>query len=800
MNDLRYALRTLRASRGFTLAAILTLALGIGANTAVFSVVNGVLLKALPFGEPERIVRVFTIAPDARRSGHSAGDFRDLQQENQSLAALAGYRTSVFAVTPRAGEPMYLDGAHVTVDYFDVLAVAAESGRTFTRTADGSLGARLAVLSQRAARDLYGSGDRAVGERPRIDGEPYTVIGVLPARAAWPETTRIWVLSPREVPPSLDLTRSDNDRDVQYFDAIARVKPGVSLAGAAQDLRRVGALLQQRRGSGSERRDLGISPLREEIVGNVRFGLVVFQAAVGLVLLIACANVSSLIIARASGRQRELAIRAAMGAARWQLIRQLLIESGVLGLTGGWVGLLLGAWLTPILVRMLPAGVPRSQEIGLDAVVAAMTFATALATALLFGIMPAVHASRADAASTLKRTGERGSTRARARAALVVGEVALTLVLLAGAGLLLNSLLRLQRTESGLQPDDVTLVSLAVPQTRYPTGASQVELYRRVLEGLTNRPEIQAVGVGFPGPLRRSSAAGSLAIEGRPDADPAQRPYANLGSVSGGYFAAMGIPLVTGRTFAESDSATAPRVAIANLALARTYWPGENAIGKRLRLDDSPWITIVGIVGDVRQLGLAEEPPAMLYFPYQQFRIPFTEIAIRSAAAQGTIASWVRRELRGIDPDLPLGSIRTLEGVLHGAVAQPRFRAFLVSAFAGVALVLAAVGVFGLISHSVTQRTREVGIRMALGADPGQILRATMRDGVRLALLGIGLGLAGALAASRVIRSFLFGVEPTDPMTLGGVALLLLSVATLATYLPSRRALRVDPVAALRAE
>jgi putative ABC transport system permease protein len=403
----------------------------------------------------------------------------------------------------------------------------------------------------------------------------------------------------------------------------------------------------------------------------------------------------------------------------------------------------------------------------------------------------------------LKRAGERGSSRARARAAFVVAEVALTLVLLAGAGLLVNSLMRLQRTDSGLRAESVTLVGFMVPQSRYPTGASQTELYRRLVEGLSGGPGIQAVGVGFPRPLRGSRASGTFLIEGRPSATAADRASANIGSVSGGYFAAIGVPVLAGRTFTDADSRTAPPVAIVNAALANRYWPGESAVGKRLRFDnapDVPWCTVVGVVGDVRQLGLEQNAPPILYFPYPQFPLPFTDLAIRSDAPQSAIVSLVRARLREIDPDMPMGTVTPLQDVLGLAVAQPRFRAALVSAFAAVALVLAAVGVFGLISHSVTQRTREIGIRIALGARPNAVLGMVFRESMALAALGVGIGLVGALAAGWTIGSFLYGVKPYDPPTLALVSSILLGVAALASYLPARRALRVDPIDALRSE
>ena len=804
MNDLRYALRTLAASPGFTLIAVLTLALGIGANSAIFSVVNGVLLRPLPFGEPDRIVRVYSVSPDDTRGGHSAGDFRDLQRTNQSLAALAGYRGVLVTVTPRPGEPVQLEGAFVTIEFFDALGVSAAEGRTFSRATDATPGERLVVLSHDAAARLYGGAAQAVGQRPRVDGEPHTVAGVTPPRIAWPEGARIWVLSTKEVPPSPIVTPAgENEREVRYFEAIGRLRPGIGVAQARENLRRVGASIEKEHGASAERQSFDLVPLRDEIVGDVRSGLLLMQAAVAVVLLIACANVSSLLIARASSRQRELSIRAAIGAGRRRLVRQLLIESLVLGIGGGAAGLLLAGWLTGVLVSVLPQGIPRTDGISIDYVVTAATLVVALTAGILFGTMPALQASRADAASALKRAGERGSGRAGARSALVIAEIALTLVLLASAGLLLNSFLRLQGTESGMRPENVSLVGLMVPQSRYSTGAAQSELYRRLVEAIATRPGIEAAGVGFPRPLGGMRAAGTFFIEGRPARGPEDRASANLGSVSGGYFAAMGIPLIAGRTFTDSDGAKAPPVAIVNAALARKYWPGENAIGRRLRFDDAPdapWSTVVVIAGDVRQLSLQEEAPPLLYVPYAQFPLPFTDVVVRSSAPSASIASLVRSTLREIDPDLPPGELTTLDAVLGRSVAQPRFRAVLIGTFAVLALVLAAVGLFGLISYSVTQRTREIGIRVALGARPGQVLGSLMREGLTIAAAGTVVGLAAALAAGQVIASFLFGVRATDPPTLALVAVLLLGVAALATYLPARRALRVDPIAALRVE
>jgi putative ABC transport system permease protein len=803
MNDLRYAIRTLTHAPGFAAIAVLTLALGIGANTAIFSVVNGVLLRPLPFNDYGRIMRVYTSSADERKSGHSATDFRELLHEQQSLAFVAGFRDMVFTAIARPNDPVQVEGSSVTIEYFDVLGVTAEAGRLFSRGSDNPRGERLAVLSAQGARRLYGSSEQAVGQRLRVNGEPHTVLGVVTAGKEWPEGEEVWQLAADEVPPSPIDRTADSDREVRYFEVIARLKPGVTFEQSEQDLHRVAALQQERRSATSQRRDLRLVPLHEEIVGSVRFGLVVMQLAVGLVLLIACANVSSLMIARATGRQRELAIRAALGAGRGRLIRQLLTESLLLGIVGGFVGLIAGTWLTVLIVRVLPESVPRSSEITLDVVVAVATLLAALATGVLFGVMPALQASKTDASTTLKRGGGRVGTRARARAALVVIEVALTLVLLAGAGLLLNSFLRLQNVDSGLRPENVTMVSLMVPQTRYATGPAQSALYRRLIEGLAGRPEVQAVGVVFPSPLGGSNAGGSFSIEGRARKTPADRPFANIGSVSGGYFQAMGIPLISGRIFTDGDHRDAPSVAIISAALAQKYWPDESPIGKGIRFDEDskePPVTIVGVVGNVRQLGLDQEPTPIMYFPYEQFALPFITIAVRSPAPESTIAVLVRAQLIAVDPELPPGDVKTLENIIERSVAQPRFRTALISAFAIVALLLAAVGVYGLISYSVTQRTREIGIRIALGAQPAQVVRPIIREGLVLAAAGTGLGLVGAQLSGRILANFLFGVEPTDPVTFVVVASVLLGVALIATYIPSRRALRVDPITALRTE
>jgi len=627
---------------------------------------------------------------------------------------------------------------------------------------------------------------------------------VMPDGFAWPRGAKAWILSPLPVPPApVELKDPLTTRDVQYFAAVARMKPGMSLAAVQQDLHAIALDIQQKHSQTSGGRDYRAVPLREDLVGDVRDALLVIQGAVGLVLLIACANVSSLLIARATGRRREMAIRAALGAGRGQLIRQLLGESLVLGMAGGIAGLLLSSWLVSVLVRVLPPGLPRTDAIKVDTTVMIVTLLASLATGVLFGILPALQASRTQAAQVIKETGDRGSARARGRAVLVVVEVALTLLLLAAAGLLANSFLRLQRVDSGFRPEHVVIADLMVPQARYPKGAEQTRIYRRLLEAMAARPEVQAIGVGFPGPFHANSASGTFYVEGHTYTTRADRPFGHLATVSGGYFAAMGIPLLSGRTFKDTDGEDAPPVAIVSASLARKYWSGENPIGKRLRFEEDPkepWVTVVGLVGDARQLGLKDPAPPLLYLPFEQFALPFTSVAVRSSLPQATITSLLKSEMASIDPDLPFGDINSLQSEIEGNVGQPRFWAVLIGIFAVLALILAAVGVYGLISYSVTQRTREIGIRVALGASPRQVVVPVVREGLVLAVAGVAAGLMGAFIAARALSAFLFGVGPADPVTFAGVAVVMLLVATVASYLPSRRALKVDPVIALRAE
>lgn len=806
MTSVRYALRTLLKAPAFTAIAVVTLALGIAVNTAIFSVVNAVLLRPLPFRDETRVVRVWTTDARERRSNHSAGDFLELKRNNHTLAGLAGFRGELAAAGARPGDAVQLGLEHVTVDFFDVLGTPPALGRTFSAVTDAPGGERLVVISDTAWERLFARDPAAIGRRIRVNGEACTVAAVMPKGFEWPEGTGLWLLAQKPVPPSpLDVKESDplENRDSHYFEAVARLKPGVTLARAQEDLHAVATAIQREHPVESGGADVLLVPVREDLTGDVRQALLVIQGAVGLVLLIACANVSSLLIARATGRRRELTIRAALGASRRSLALQLLVESAVLGLAGGLLGLIVSTWLVVLLVHVLPPGLPRAAGIGVDATVMAATIIAALATSLAFGVLPALQASRAESAQVLKQTGDRGSSRARGRAGLVVGEMALTLVLLAGAGLLANSFLRLQRVDPGFTVEHATVAELMLPQARYPKGADQSRLYHRLLDGLSARTDLQAVAVGFPGPLHGANASGTFFLEGTAPRSRDDKPFAHVGAVSGGYFAAMGIPMIAGRTFGERDGNKAPPVVIVNAALARKYWPGDNPVGKRLRFDDDPkepWATVVGVAGDTRQLGLQEAPPPLLYVPYEQLSLPFTTVTVRSALPAGTVISLLKAQLAAVDADLAFGDVNPLRDEVRNSLAEARFRAILIAVFAALALALAAVGLYGLISYTVTQRTREIGIRVALGASPRQVLLPTLAGGLRLALAGVGCGVLAAFVTSRVLASFVFGIGTADPLTLAAVSLLLLAVAATATYIPSRRALQVDPVVALRAE
>jgi putative ABC transport system permease protein len=806
-HDIRYALRNLTHNPGFTIVAVLTLAIGIGANTAIFSVVNGVLLRPLPYPDPSRLIRLWSSSASESKGAFAPADFLDLERETHTFTALGAFRDDALTMTTPAGEPVRVQGARVNADYFDVFAMPAAIGRTFNRAIDARNSEPLVVLSHTLWREQFASDPQIAGRRVRVDGVPHTVAGVMPPSFDFPEGAKAWILSAKPVPlPPIDVPGDLlSSRDVHYFQVIGRLKPDATAEAAQADLQTIANDLARRFPESDGGRAVSIQPLRETIVEDVRFALLLLLGAVAVVLLIACANIASLLLARASGRQRELAIRAALGAARSRIVRQLITESLILGGGGGVAGLLLGYWAIALLLAIIPEGIPRAGQIELDARVAAVTIAAAFVSALLFGAIPALQASRADASLAL-READRGTAggrrRAKTRAILVLGEIALTSILLVSSGLLLNSLIRLQHVDPGFRTDQVTLVSLPLPLSRYPDGKRQAAFYRQMRDALERRPEVQSAAILFPNPLQGRNASGTFTIEGQPAMPRADRPFTALASVSREYFSTLGIPLIKGRAFTDQDRDPAPAVAIVNTTFVRKYFTSQDPIGRRVRFGESEkdWITIVGVAGDSRNVGLNEQPTPVLYLPYDTFPLAFMSIAVRSTAGAGVIASTARREAKNIDPDIGIDRIVPLSEVVHESVAEPRFRTLLLAAFAVIALVLAAVGIFGLISFTVAQRTREIGIRIALGARPDQVVGSVVREGLMLAAGGLALGIAGSFVTTRLLETLLYDVHGTDPLTYTAVAALLIGVALVATYIPSRRAAHVDPVTALRAE
>ena len=801
-------LRSLAKNPGFALVAVLTLALGIGANTAVFSVVNAVLLRPLPYPNVDRVVHLWSVNPRDSTNALNAPEYLEFARVNSTLAGLAGYREDPTTIAAAGRDPIRVTGAEVTVGFFDVFGMPPALGRTFSTAAGDGAGEPRVVLGYAVWRDLLASDPAVVGRQVRINGTPHTIVGIMPAAFDYPLRARAWFLSNKPVPlPPMEIEGDIMEiRDISYFNAVGLLRPGVSVEQANADISRIAAGIAARFTRSSADRGARLEPLHEQIVGDVRTGLLMLLGAVALVLLIACANVASLLLARASGRQRELAVRAALGASRGRLVRQLLGESAILAALGGALGLFIGVWTVSLLVSLMPSGMPRMAEIGLDGRVAIVCLLVSAVSALLFGLVPSLQASRAEAAGVLREGGDRGSTggrkRARTRAALVVAEIALTLMLLVTAGLLGNSFIRLQRTDSGLTLDRVILVEAPLPQGKYSSNELMAGFYERLLTALAARGELEASTVAFPRPFGGGNANGAFFIEGRPAPTRADQPTAAFAAISADYFRTLGIPLLSGRHLTTQDRKPAPAAIIVNATFARRYLGDTNPIGQRVRFDEDEdeWMTIVGVAADTRALGLALEPTPTLYLPYHYFTLPFMSVLTKSAADTAAVSAAIRAAYKEIDSELPVEKIRPLSEELSASVAGPRFRTYLLGAFAGTALLLAVIGVYGLVSYSVAQRTREIGIRVALGASASQVIGPIVRHGMTLAVTGVVIGIVGASFATRVVATLLYGVAPTDPLTFAAVAVLLLAVAFVASYVPSRRALRVDPLTALRAE
>jgi putative ABC transport system permease protein len=819
LQDLRFARRVLAASPGFTAVAVVTLALGIGANTAIFSVVDGVLLRRLPYDDPDRLVLLYQAKEATDRGSFSPADYFDVARESRSFAGLAAFAPRQFNLTGD-GEPERIAGLAVSGGFFDVLGAKCRWGAGFTAGADAAHAAHAAdtaadqaVLAHGLWQRRFGGDPALVGRTVRLDAGPVTVVGVLPPgfRFAPDRDAELFVrnatdLPPPPLPPDEDLRAV---RGLHWFQVLGRLAPGVELSSARAEVEGIGHRLAAAPPETNAARDLVTVSLRDELVGGLRPALLTLLAAVGLVLLIACTNVANLLLARALARGRELAIRSTLGAGPFRLLRQLLAESLLLALAGGGLGLVLGYWGVEALVRLAPPDLAGLAEITLDHRVLAFTAAVALASVLVFGLVPAWLLSRPDSQAALKEGGRAtaGARTGLLRSLLVVAETALALVLLVGAGLLVRSFVALQAVDPGFDPDRVLTFSVAVPPAKYAEPARVAAFYQEAYDRLRALPGVESAGGVLTLPFAGSAAALAFSIEGEPDPPPGEERDAGYQVTGGGYFRTLRIPVVAGRDLEPSDGERGEggeggrRVAVVNRAMARKYFPGTDPIGRRITFDDADeggWMTVVGVVGDVRHFALDQPVRPEVYVPLAQDPWPFTTFVLRTTGDPMTLGEAARRAILEVDPDQPISRLRPMTAYLAESVAQRRFVLLLIGLFAAVAAVLAALGIYGVVAHSVTQRTHEIGIRMALGAGKRSVLADVLGRGMALAGLGVAAGAAAALAATRLLASLLYGVGAADPPTYAGVALLLAAVALVATLLPARRASRVEPMVALR--
>jgi putative ABC transport system permease protein len=808
LHDVRYAARMLAKSPAFTAVAVLTLGLGIGANAAIFSVVNAVLLRPLPFPEPERLVAVWTPQPkrsSAIRGSSSYPDFADFRDQSTSFEALAAFRQRGYTLSTRNGAER-VAGGRVSWSLLSVLGVAPPLGRDFTAEDDRLGGPRVALLAHGLWQRRFAADPGIIGASITLDGEPHIVLGVLPAGFRFDfdlNTAELFT------PLTLDGKDAIEERGQHYLRIVGRLKPGTTSEQARAELAAVAARLEQAYPRSNTGRTASVVPLHQEVVGDVRRGLLVLLGAVALVLLVSSANVANLLLVRATEREREVAVRSALGASRGRLGRQFLTESVLLALLGGGLGLLFAFWGVAALVALAPADLPRAADIGVDGRVLGATLGVSLLTGLLFGSVPSLRGSRVRLAEALSEggRGSAGPGRQRVRNALIVTEVALAVVLLVGAGLLLRSLGRLLDVDPGFRSEGVLTANLRLPDARYEKPEQVMAVYDRLLPRLASLPGVTAAGAGMPLHFGGDIWVTGFVRRDRPEPPPGDRQHAHYKAVTPGYLEALGIPLVAGRLIADADRRGAPRVVVVSRALAHRLYPDEDPVGRPVAFgvgfddadEDVTW-RIVGVVGDTAVSSLDVEPPPQFYVPLFQQPWGYPSLVLRTAGNPRPLIEAVRREVQAIDSELPVFEAHTLGELTAASVAQRRFQTRLLAAFAAVGLLLAAVGLYGVMAVSVGQRTREIGIRIALGAERRGVIRLVMGQGLGLVLLGMALGLAGAAAFSRVLAGLLFRVGATDPVTFAVVPALLAATALAASYLPARRATRVDPLVALRCE
>ena len=801
LQDVRYALRTLSKSPGFTLVAVLALALGIGANTAIFSVVKAVLLSPLPYPDPERLVWVRETHREIPDEPASAPNYNDWRTQANSFEGLAAYADTALTLTGEGVEPERVPAAVVSGNFFEVLGAAPALGRGFTAEEEVSGKHRVVVLSHGLWQRRFGASPEALGQTLIIGGNPYTVVGVAPPGFKTPvmeKPAQLWI------PTVYNLTQ--NARRSDYLDVVGRLKRGATIEQARAELSGIAARLAQEYPASNLGWDVKVVPLHERVVGDVRPALWILMGVVGFLLLISCANVANLQLARAAARRQEIAVRTALGARRGRIVRQFLTESVMLALAGGVLGLLLAMWGVELLVALSPGNIPRLDEVGLDARVLAFTFGVSLVTGVVFGLLPALSASKTDLGESLKEGGSRGATTGRGtrrlRSSFVVAEIAIAVVLLAGAGLMIRSFIQVQAVDPGFRPERILALDLSLPRAKYQEEAQLAAFYEQLTARAAALPGVERAALVDSLPLEGGSVL-AFVIEGRPELPPEKVQDAKFNTATPDYFDVMGIGHVRGERLTAQHREGVPDACVINETMARKFWPDEDPVGKRLNIGDpasTPWMTVVGVVRDARSSGLEKEPYPQVYMPALQFRRRAMTFVARTSGDPLALVPTVRRELAALDKDLPLYNVRTMEQVLADSISRRRFQMILIAAFAGLGLLLAAVGIYGVISYSVAQRTHEIGVRVALGARAKDILRLVVGQGLGLTLVGVGVGLAGAFALTRVMASLLYGVSATDPLTFAVVPLALLGVALLACLVPARRATKVDPMVALRYE
>ena len=819
LTDIRYGLRQLLKHPGFTFVAVLTLALGIGANTAIFSVVNALLLKPLPFPASEQLVAVGM--SDLRQKGTqtelgslSYPDFFDFREQNRTMTNMAVYRDRAFAMTGEEGATS-VRGVKASADFFDVLGIKPVLGRAFTREDEkggGGPGGFKVVISHNFWQRHFGGDKNVLGRTIQLDRREHTVIGVLPAGFQFPIQTEpldFYVTIAEDALNPDGSKPQTEQRGSHSLEAIARLKPGVTISQAQAELTTIAANLEKQFPDTNTNFGVVFKPLREDLIGDVRTALYVLFGAVVCVLLIANANVANLLLARASVRGKEMALRAAMGASRARIVRQLLTESLLLSALGGGFGLLIAQWGTEALIKTVPQNIPRISNIQLDAAVLAFTVLVSLATGVIFGLVPAWQASHVDLNSSLKsgtRTGGGGERKGRLRNGLIVAEVALALVLLICAGLLIQSFSRLGDVAPGVRTERLLTARVQLPDVAYPKNENIIAFFDQFLPRLRALPGVESASAIVPLPLTGSNMVTSFDIEEAPKPE-GQRADAPVRVIGTDYFTTMGIPVKQGRAFNAGERFDSPPVVIVNERFASKYFPGQNVIGKRIMpgfaADESgeKMREIVGVVGNVKHLSLRKEEDPEMYLPQTQMPFNIMSIVVRTTVANpSTLTSAIRKELAAMDSSIPLTSVRVFDEYISRSLARPRFNALLLSIFAGTALVLTAIGIYGVMAYSVAQRTNEIGIRIALGAGQSSIFRLVVGQAMALVAVSLAIGLAGAFAATRLLNSLLFGVGAWDPVTFGAIVLLVSAVAFLAAWVPARRATKVDPIIALRTE